>query len=161
MTGKLLATLVITAFGCLSLQAQTTGPHSTSYYSPGYPAATCNRFPNNVCILAQVCQQYWGNCSGADGVYDPSVGGPGGLGNHQIFVSTNGGGYVTYTSNSTAKSQGFIVVIGSTNDTYSFAPNQSPPRCIPTALANGYVSSASKVNWNPGTRYYKVLMQCE
>jgi hypothetical protein len=154
-------TLVITVLACLSLSAQTTGPHSTSYYSPGYPAATCSRFPNNVCVLAQVCQQYWGNCSGANGIYDPSVGGPGGLGNHQVYVSTNGGGYVVYTSNSTAKSQGFIVVIGSAYDSYSFSPNQAPPRCFPTVLASGYVSSAFKVNWNPANRYYKVLMQCE
>lgn len=161
MTGKVVRTLAISVFACLSLSAQTTGPHSTIYHSDGYPARTCKNFPSNVCVLAQVCQQFWGNCTGAGGEHDPSVGGSGGLGNHEIYVSTNGGGYVTYSSNSTAKSQGFIVVIGSAYNTYNFNPNQYPPRCFPAVLANGYVSSAFKFAWNTGTRYYKVLMQCE
>jgi hypothetical protein len=162
VTGQVVRTLVITVFACLSLSAQTTGPHSTSYHSDGYPARTCKNFPNNVCVLAQVCNQFNGTCSGANGVFDPSVGGPGGVGNHGIFVSTNGGGYVGYTSNSTAKSQGFIVVIGSSFDSYTFSPNASPQKCpLYYTFAGGSVGSGFKPSWSPGNQYYKVLMQCQ
>lgn len=161
MTNQILKCTFLVMATCVGIYAQTTGPLSTSYSSSGYPAATCANFSGNVCVLAQVCSQYNGSCTGANGINDPSVGGPGGLGNWQVYVSINGGSNVIFQTNSSAKSQGFIVLLGSAYDSWSLAPNQAGIPCAPTSLSNGYVGSFFKDAWNTGNRYYKVLMACQ
>lgn len=142
-------TIVTIAVSCIFAQS------TTPYYSAGYPAKTCADISTAVCALAQLCP------TGTNCGSHSSIGGPGGIGNHEIFVSTNGGANVSYWTNSSANSQGFIVGLGGASTTWTFAPNAAgTPLCWPGVIGGGYIGGTSKLAFGSSHYFYKALMTC-
>lgn len=138
------------------------GPYNPATTGSGYPANLCTSFTSYVCIIAELCSFYKGNCTAAGP--GGNVQDTGGLGDHQLWMTTSSGAYVEYTSNSSSYSQGYIVVIGTPYLSYSFAG-------VDPVFINGtecfYYGGATQFqavntfNQNNASYYYRNLSLCE
>lgn len=156
--GALLCLISLTA----SAQFPNWGPYSPAATASGDPAALCAHYTGNVCIIAELCTYYKGNCTpaGPGGGSQDS----GGVGKWQITMTTSGGYQVNYTTNSSNNSQGYIVVIGGPYVSYSFAGAIPGPYWNGTMYCIWYggATQFQAVQTFGGSKYYyRNLSLCE
>lgn len=153
LKGQILKIFVLSVIVTVGAYAQT--PQTTSYTSSGYPAKLCADYSSTVCVLVQVCPSNT-NCGA-----HPSIGGSGGRGNIAVMGVLNNDfqNPVSWQTNSSANSQGFIVALVGTYDQWQFSsPDQNV--CFPVSLLGATIGGGFKNSFSPGNYFYKALLRC-
>jgi hypothetical protein len=158
---RLITLGIVLCVAAMTVSAQT-GPFSPATIgndgSGGhYPATLCDRFHSNTCISEEACY-YWSGCTG------PGPGGntqdSGGMGNWLIDAHYDSQPVIPYQTNSIGTSQGYIVVIGSVGQTWSFSPNAATGAFGLCTFSPPTAVTFTNTNFDGGRSYYRTLNVC-
>jgi hypothetical protein len=155
------STFLLLCATVLTVSAQTGpfNPASTGSDGQGgnYPASLCTSYTSHTCIIEEACYSPAGCTSaGASSAKDA-----GGMNNWPIYGHYDSQPDSTYNTNGSGTSQGYIVVIGSTGQTWYFSPDgntlSSWAGCTFSPIQS---STFTNTNFGSSKYYYRTLNLC-
>lgn len=131
---------------------------SNDGHGGAFPANLCTRFTSNTCIISEFCSPVVGSCTG------PGPGGnvqdSGGLGAWDVFANlVSPSQQIKFQTNSSGTSQGYIVVIGTRGQEWSFSANGAgtPDLCV----WSGDTFIITNSTFDGSRNYYRTVLLCD